>query len=521
MSDLQELEELRRLDQLESKATGSMSIADRAARVAGLGARAAIRGVTAIPTLAAEAVAAPLRYATGGKYFPSPSATFEQTMTSAGLPEPSTPIERVSTDIAGSMAGMGTQLGALGRMAQPGNIAETLTQQPVRQLVASGMGGGASSVTSESGVGPLGQTIAGAAGSMLPFAPQMVAPRPTPEALRSAQVAQRGRQAGYVLPPATAVPSFPNKFLEGISGKVQTAQAATIKNAAVTDNLIKKDFGIPPNEAVTSDRLSSIRRAAGTNYQNIENFGVFKTDPQFANDLNALSATQQVLYQEVPELANKNILGLVGSLNKPEFSGRTLIELTKTLREKATSAFRAGDSGEGRFYRGTAEAVENMIERNLTASGQTDMLNRFRNARTLIAKTYTAEAALNEATGNFSARKLASQMDAGKPLSGGMKTAGEFSLAFPRATQPTEAMGSPPGVSIFDLYGAGLGGGIGMAATRSPYGAAFGLLPLIRPATRSLIMSQPYQNIMASPVTSPLGRSEAGLLGLMPNLYTQ
>lgn len=519
MNEREELAALRRMAELEDKAAGvsaEPTFADKAGRVAGLGARAAIRGVTALPTLAAEAVAYPLRAATGGKYFQSPSAVLERTMTEAGLPEPETRAERIGTNVAGSIAGMGTQLGALSQI--PGQLARTLTQQPARQLVAAGTGSAAASVAGEAGAGPLGQFAAGAAGSMLPFAPQIVRGAPTPEQLRTAQTAKSGQKAGFVLPPATSRPTIVNKLAEGLSGKITTAQAASSKNQVVTDSLVKKDFGIPKSEAITSDRLAAIRTAAGRDYQNIANFGKFRTDPQFAQDLQNISATSQVLSQEIPEMANKSILGLVKSLNKPEFSGRTIVELTKKLRESATAAFKSGDTESGRFYRGAADAVEDMVERNLQAAGQADMLNRFRVSRQTIAKAHTAEAALNDATGNISARKLAAQFDKGKPLSGGMRQVAEFSSAFPKATQAVEGIGSQPGISPLDYFGGMTAGGLGSIATGSPAGLAFGLYPLIRPATRSMILSRPYQATLGAPQVNAMPRSEAGLLGLLPNL---
>jgi hypothetical protein len=502
---------------LAKSQTPEPSMLDRAGRVAGLGARALVRGVTAVPTLMAEGVAAPLRALTGGKYFESPSAVLERTMTRAGLPEPANAVERISTDVAGSMVGMGTQLGALSRM--PGEISKMLTQQPARQLVAAGTGGAASSVAREAGAGPVGQFAAGAAGSMVPFAPQVIAKTPTPEAIRTAQTAQSGREAGYVLPPSQSRPNYANRFLEGaVAGTAQTERNASIKNQAVTNRLVKKDLGIPETQPVTSEQLSAIRNSAGKDYQRVAEFGAFKTDQQFADDLSNLAQTQTTLAKEVPELANDKIINLSQSLAKPEFTGRTLVEMTKTLRKRATAAFRAQETEVGQFYRGAADALEDMMERNLQASGKTELLNRFKMARTTIAKAHTVEAALDDATGNVSARNLASQYARGKPLSGETQKAAEFSSAFPKSTRTPEQVGANPGMSVFDGIMMA-GGGFGPIAAGHPELSALALLPFTRPATRAGILSGPYQNVMASPNANPLPRSEAGLLGLLPNLY--
>jgi len=76
-------------------------------------------------------------------------------------------------------------------------------------------------------------------------------------------------------------------------------------------------------------------------------------------------------------------------------------------------------------------------------------MQAYKDARTQIAKTYTIEDALNPSTANVSARKLAKAPYA----TGGVKTAANFSQAFPKSTQVVENIGGVPGVSPLDLYG--------------------------------------------------------------------
>lgn len=163
-------------DEPQQQAAPESSALDRAGRVAGLGVRAAVRGITAIPTLMAEGVAAPLRALTGGKYFPSPSATLARGMTQVGLPEPETPVERFSTDVSSAIGGLSAPLqlartvasgaGAVPTLGQ--RIAEQFTRNPLSQGVAATTGGAGASVARESGAGPMGQLAAGLAGALAP-----------------------------------------------------------------------------------------------------------------------------------------------------------------------------------------------------------------------------------------------------------------------------------------------------------------------------------------------------------------
>lgn len=299
-----------------------------------------------------------------------------------------------------------------------------------------------------------------------------------------------GREAGLVVPPATANPqSAWNSLLEGISGKIKTGQVASQKNREGLDRLSKEAIGLPADAPITKEALALVRKDAGQAYADIANFGTYATDSTFRSQLLKLSDAQQVLAKEVPELANKEVLALVESLNKPSFEGTSVIAVSKALREKATAAFKAGETDAGRFYRGASDAVEDLVERNLMSTNQTGLLEAFRAARQTIAKSYTIEAALNEATGSVVGSKLAAQLKNGK-LSGGLKTAAEFSKAFPKATQ--EIRDSIPATSPLDWY-ASVGAS---AASGSPLPMA---LAAARPTIRSMLLSDPYQAAMTQP----------------------
>src|SRR3990167_8685214 len=149
------------------------SFLDRAKRTAGLGTRAVVRVATAIPTMMDDIAAVPLRAMTGGKYFESPSAVLDRTMTQAGLPEPANAPERITQDVLGTMSGVaGLAKGAevLGRGASS-VAAPYLNMLSKNQgaLIASGAGAGAGGgIAREAGDGPLGQFGASLAGGMVP-----------------------------------------------------------------------------------------------------------------------------------------------------------------------------------------------------------------------------------------------------------------------------------------------------------------------------------------------------------------
>jgi len=168
-----------------------LSFLDRAGRTAGLGARAVLRGATAIPTMMAEGVAAPLRAMTGGKYFESPSAVLDRTMTQAGLPEPGNATERITQDILGTMSGAGgLAKGAevLGRGASTAvaPYLKMLGSNQGAQVMSAASAGAGGGIAREAGAGPTGQLLGSLAGGASPLG-----------LTKAAQLAQSLRQSLY------------------------------------------------------------------------------------------------------------------------------------------------------------------------------------------------------------------------------------------------------------------------------------------------------------------------------------
>lgn len=463
----------------------SPSFGERAARVAGLGARSLITGVSSIPTLMAEGVAAPLRALTGGKYFPSPTAVLQEKMTQAGLPEPANAPERFSTAITSALAGMGGTLGAAGAVNPTSivgqGVRDTLLQQPVRQAVAAGTGAASGQAAAEAGAGPVGQMGATLAGGMAPFAPQMMAGRPSPETLQTRQTAAQGREAGYVLPPQQVNPSVTNKLLGGFSGQARTEQAASLKNQTVTNRLARQDLGLPQDAPLNEATLESFRNRVSGPYREVE----------------AL-------------LPN----------------GKSLMEQLKTARANANDWWKhynrdahPESKAKAIQFSQDAQAIEATFESAAQASGKPDLLGQLRQSRTQIAKSYDYERALNQDTGNIDARMIGRARDKGAPQTGPMRTIGSMANAFDRSMQSMDGR-TPPFVSPLDAATATvpLAGAI---MSGRPEVAALSALPFLRPAVRAGILSEPYQTLMASPNVSPLTNSQAGTLGILPMLYSR
>lgn len=320
---------------------------------------------------------------------------------------------------------------------------------------------------------------------------------------------QTGIGLGYVVPPTHANPTMTNRLLEGLAGKLTTGQAAAEKNQAVTDAVAKRVLGIADDQPLTVGAVESVRKSAGQAYESLKGFAQpFKADTQYIDDLAKISGETGALSREIPELASKDVDEFIGAFARQDFAPPVAVEAIKKLRANAKSLFKSDDPQKvamARASRQIADSIEGLIERNLAASGDDALLASFKQARELIAKSYTIEDAINEGTGHVIARKLASQLAAGKPLSGELKDAAKFAQAYPKATQ--EVTSSMPGISPLDYYGSGAAA----VASGNPLPLLF---PAARMGARSGLLSPAYQKAMTKPNYSA-GELEGLLSGLL------
>ena len=134
----------------------------------------AVAGSLALP--AAELITTGLNAILPDKYdIPSPTAQVEKGLTKLGFPVPETQTERALQVGGGAVGGVGGQVGALGQLAKTATspvargVAQTLSQEPVRQVAAAlPVGATSQYVAEETGSPTLGMAAGIAAG--IPFA---------------------------------------------------------------------------------------------------------------------------------------------------------------------------------------------------------------------------------------------------------------------------------------------------------------------------------------------------------------
>lgn len=295
---------------------------------------------------------------------------------------------------------------------------------------------------------------------------------------------EAGQNAGYVVPPSTVNPSTSNKFLESLGGKEATAIDAALKNQSVTNSLARKAVGLAENEPISKGALEAVRKEAGDAYKVLRGVGDVELDKQATQGLDDIVAkyTSSDLAKAIS--GGNDIPKIVQAVKDESLTGTKIVDAIALLRDKANAAYGSGDKALGGAYKQVSKQLEDLMERNLSGGE----LSAFRDARTLIAKTYTVEKALNDSTGNVVATKLASQLAKGKPLTGELATAARFAGIAPQAAK--EVVSSPARHTDVAL------GGLAAVLEHQPWYLAF---PFARLGAREGLLSQTGQRLLTQP----------------------
>jgi hypothetical protein len=309
--------------------------------------------------------------------------------------------------------------------------------------------------------------------------------------------ALEARKAGYVLPPASIndKPGFLSSIMAGWSGKIKTQQAASAKNQEVTNGLAAKALGLPPGTPLTEGVFTQIRQTAGQAYQAVADaIPTVKPDADFASAVSNLGGKGGSAAKAFPGIiGNPEIASVIQELKGiGEHPTSDWMEAVKELRFNANGNLKnsidPSKHALGLAQRDAANAIDDLIEREVTAAGKPEVIGAYKSARQLIAKSYDVEGATS-VTGDVQARGLARLQAKGRPLNGELKTIADAAEAFPKSMQSVAGFGDNEMYSGHDFFGAGAA-----ALTGHPAGV---LGVLGRGPVRSALLSDRVQNTMA------------------------
>jgi hypothetical protein len=306
------------------------------------------------------------------------------------------------------------------------------------------------------------------------------------------------REAGYSIPVSQSNPSslIANTLDIVAGGRPKMAQAASLKNQPVTNRLAAKAIGLPEDMPITLPAINQVRKAAyTTGYQPISSAGTITPGAAYETALDSIVQSTKSASNSFPGAVKNDIPALIDGLRVKQFDAGDALQMTQVLRDQASVAYRAGDNALGKANKRAAAALEDAIDNHLSTSGASDALKNFRDARKLMAKTFTVEKALNGETGDISAQRLASELTKGKPLSDELLTIAKMGKLSPKNVQSMQY--ATPAASQMES----------MASTAASI-AAGNPLPMATPYARAGLRGA----MLSSPVQKMAGKPSYGLL---------
>lgn len=280
---------------------------------------------------------------------------------------------------------------------------------------------------------------------------------------------ERSQAAGLVVPPhgTSWLASIPgqSKFMKWLSSGNYWDKAP---------ELAAQDLGLPKGVPITPTELEAIRQKYGGTYDRVAEAGNkmispvakpgtlgvptthkvrgFVADNEFRQQVRSDIASLSGLADQLPETfkADRGSIKLLRDYaDKDAISGSATMAAIRKLRRDASVDFRSDDPAKitSAFTRqAVADHLENLVERNLAKSGDTKLLDEYRQQRAMTAKTYDIEAAM-DGKGKINLRKLAA-IGQKRPLSGNLKLLSDFANAYPEAAQ---AVDTKTAVSPWDV----------------------------------------------------------------------
>ena len=303
------------------------------------------------------------------------------------------------------------------------------------------------------------------------------------------QTLKNAGKAGYHVPAQQVKPGKMADLGERFAGKQGVEATARGLNQPVTNKLANKALGLADDVPLTKEVLFNLRTEAGKAYETVSKIGTLSSDKAYIQALRNIQKEFSGASKDFPELASQQVSKLVKALAKKEISSEGAVEMVKNLRQLGNSNITSSIPADrllGKAQREAAEALDDLIERNIEPALGKELLDAYRAARVLISKTYVVEKALNPSTGNVIATEISKQTGK-KLLTDELKEIAEFAKAFPKSA--AEPLSGPPTGGLLEAMAFSAAG---KHMTGSKIGAFAGLIPLVgKPLARRMMTTIP------------------------------
>jgi hypothetical protein len=246
------------------------------------------------------------------------------------------------------------------------------------------------------------------------------------------EAAQEANRLGIALNPALSNPTLSNQLQAQMAGIPQLNAKLSAQNVTKWSDIARRELGIDPREQLNSKTFEAARERIAAPYREVEKIGQLMPDEAVSRQISAIRSPDVI----GGKAAASEVAALVDDALERVNSGMTSADALRNIRQlrseaqdiyrgdKLTPAERA--TADAKI--GIANALEKLIDMNVTDPA---LLDRFRDARTKLAKSYTYEKATNLATGRVDPIVIAKMIAKDDAMSGDIAAIGRIAANFP------------------------------------------------------------------------------------------
>lgn len=293
------------------------------------------------------------------------------------------------------------------------------------QIARSVIPGTASGVTGQAAADIGGEEWRGV-GSMAPSMKQLAKPPSAGErgtADRQAADFAKAKEMGIPVPPRAMKPD---------------KQQQNIQDA------VNQELRFPAGTELSAKTINAANKAYWQQYEAVIRDpalgGTIHATPQFRQQVRQMAVDERKLRNEFPNIVKDKALqeALSDFAMRPQFTTEGAMGIVKRLRDLSSANLGKADDANvqlGRVQKGMAKAMEDLIEQNVQRVGRPELMQNFREARTMIAKGHDVLESLDPVTRKIDPARLSKMLTEGSPLSGALKQVAEVAGQFPGAVK--------------------------------------------------------------------------------------
>lgn len=275
--------------------------------------------------------------------------------------------------------------------------------------------------------------------------------------------AKAANRVGLAINPAEVNPTRGNRARVGIAGETNIGAANTKANENRLIQLAREDNGIPTNEPLTSAAYEKSRAPQYAVYDEARQLGTLAPTETVMGDLTNLRLNPKKTANPEKVARVNAVVDRVSQQIAEGLTGDEVIGQIRDLRNEARVTLRrqeakAIERDVAQAQLDIASALEDLIDSNISDPA---FLERFRGARTQLAKSHDWERATNPVTKKIEVDKIVKLAEKGRPLSGNLADVAQAAGNFPKDFGTAAPKNKYFGMGVRSTFGGSLGAGIG------------------------------------------------------------